>query len=278
MSGGQQGDALGDREHLVVEVGLREGPVGPAQLHGLGAGDRVAGDHHLHGGAHAEQPGVELHVGHAEADRGVAHLGVGGHVDEVAPGGQLAAAGQAVAVDLGDDRLLQVPDAHPGLGDVPGPLALARRGEVRVLVALVAAAEVVAGREARAGAADDRHVDVVVEVGGLERLDELTAERVVQGVALLGPVEREAAHVGGGVVDEDERVGHGEQYSRPGRDRAPGRAGQQGLVRSSTGARFSALGLTPAARDRGPDQGSSSSGRIGGQGPGLALRPHHEQV
>ena len=91
---------------------------------------------------------MELHVGHAEAHRRVAHLGVLGHVDEVAAGGQLAAAGQAVAVHLGDDRLGQVPDAHPALGHVAGPLAVAARRVVRHLLALVAAAQVVAGREA----------------------------------------------------------------------------------------------------------------------------------
>ena len=103
-------------------------------------GDRVAGDHHLHGRPHPEEPGVELHVGHAEAHRRVAHLGVLGHVDEVATGGQLAAAGQAVAVHLGDHRLGQVPDPHPRLGDVAGPVPLAGGGEVRHLEALVPAA------------------------------------------------------------------------------------------------------------------------------------------
>ena len=120
-----------------------------------------------------EEPGVEVHVGHAEAHRRVAHLGVLGDVDEVAAGGQLAAAGQAVAVHLGDHRLGQVPDAHPRLGDVAGPLALAGRGEVRQVEALVAAAQVVAGREAGAGAADDRDPDVVVVVGLLQRGDQL---------------------------------------------------------------------------------------------------------
>ena len=165
--GRQQGDPLRHRQHLVVEVGLGERPVGPAEPHGLDAGDRVAGDHHLHGRPHPEEPGVELHVGHAEAHRRVAHLGVLGHVDEVAAGGQLAAAGQAVAVHLRDHRLGQVPDPHPRLGDVAGPVALPGRGEVRHLQALVPAAEVVAGGEAGAGAPHDRHAHLVVEVVGL---------------------------------------------------------------------------------------------------------------
>ena len=155
-------------------------------------------------GAHAEEPRVELHVGRAEAHRGVADLGVLGDVDEVAAGGELAAAGEAVAVHLRDDRLGQIPDAHPAVGDVTRPLALAPGGVVRQLVALVAAAEVVARGEARAGAADDRDAHVVVGVGGPQLLEELAPQRMVQRVALLGPVERDAADLRRGFVDEDQ--------------------------------------------------------------------------
>ena len=70
---------------------------------------------------------MELHVGRAEPHRRIADLGVLGDVDEVAAGGELAAAGEAVAVHLRDHRLGQVPDAHPALGDVAGPLARRRR-------------------------------------------------------------------------------------------------------------------------------------------------------
>ena len=206
--GRQQGDPLRHRQHLAVEVGLGERAVGPAEPHGLDARDRVARDHHLHGRPHPEEPGVELHVGHAEAHRGVAHLGVLGHVDEVATGGQLAAAGQAVAVHLRDHRLGQVPDPHPRLGDVAGPVPLPGCGEVRHLEALVPAAQVVAGREAGAGASHDRHPHLVVEVVGLERVDEVAAQRVVERVALLGAVEGDAPDVRRGVVDDDEGVGH----------------------------------------------------------------------
>ena len=61
---------------------------------------------------------------------------------------------------LRDHRLGEIPDAHPALGDVARPRAFAARRVVRHLVALVAAAEVVAGRERRSRAADDRHRDV----------------------------------------------------------------------------------------------------------------------
>ena len=66
-------------------------------------------------------------VGHAEADGRVTHLRVVGHVDEVAAGGELAAAGETEAVHLGDHRLAELPDAHPSLGDVTRPMAVPSR-------------------------------------------------------------------------------------------------------------------------------------------------------
>ena len=174
--------------------------------HRLDARDRVAGEHHLHGRAHAEEPGVEVHVGHAEAHRRVAHLGVLGHVDEVAAGGELAAAGQAVAVHLGDDRLGQVPDAHPALGDVARPLALAagacsaacrgprcrRRGRSRPRTTGPAPRMIVTRTSGSSSAAWSASMQVA-------------AQRVVQRVALLGPVQGDAPHPRRGVVDDDQR-------------------------------------------------------------------------
>jgi hypothetical protein len=88
---------------------------------------------------------------------------------------------------------------------VAGPLPLARRREVGEGHALVAAAQLVAGGEGRAGAADDGDAHGVVRVGLLQRGDELAPQAVVEGVALLGPVQREPAHARGGFVDEHER-------------------------------------------------------------------------
>ena len=160
--------------------------------HGFDARDRVAGEHHLHRLAHAEEPRVEVHVGHAEPHRRVAHLRVLGHVDEVATGRELARAREAVAVHLRDHRLREIPDAHPALGDVARPRALAARRVVRHLEAFVAAAEVVAGRERRARAADDRDRHVGVLVVRAQRVEDRAAQRVDQAVALLGPVHRDA--------------------------------------------------------------------------------------
>src|SRR4029453_13794361 len=123
-----------------------------------------------------QRPRVEVHVGHAEAHGRVADLGVVGDVHEVAAGRQLAAPGQAVAVHLGDLRLGQVPDVHPALGHVAGPRTGPARRVEGHLEALVPTAEVVAGGEARPGAADDRDVHGLVLVGLDQRLADVAAE------------------------------------------------------------------------------------------------------
>lgn len=205
--GRHQRDALGHRQHLVIQAVRREHPVGPAEADRVLARDPVAGQHHLHGGPRPQEPGVELHVGHPEAHRRVPDAGVVGHVDQVAAGGQLAAAGQTPPVDLGDDRLGQVPDAHPRVGHVTGPEALASRGEVGEVVALVAVAELVAGAEAAPRAADDRHADLGVLIRLAQRVENPSTHGVVERVALVGPVQRDAADPLGGRVDEH-GVGH----------------------------------------------------------------------
>ena len=53
--------------------------------------------------------------------------------------------------------------------------------------------------------------DVGVGVGGLDRLGQRDAELEVDGVALLGPVQRDGAH-GAVVVDENRRCGDGGHY------------------------------------------------------------------
>ena len=71
---------------------------------------------------------------------------------------------------------------HPSVtwrGHWPSPPAV-NHGVVPPLVAgvaLVAAAEVVARREAGAGAAHDRHPDVVVDVGPAQRVDQAAPQR-----------------------------------------------------------------------------------------------------
>ena len=203
----------------------REHARGEPALDGLGAAERVAGEHHLHALAHPAHPRVVLQVGRAEPHRGVADLGVLGDVDDVAPGGELAATREAVAVHLCDHRLREVPDAGPVAGDLTLELTFAGREPVggRAGVGRIAA-EVVARGEALARAADDRHAHVGIGVGFAEREDDLAAQRRVERVALLGPVQRDAPHHRRGVVHQDHGVAHvASSRSSPthGRDRRP---------------------------------------------------------
>ena len=112
-------------------------------------------------------------------------------------------------------------------------------GVVGQLQALVAATEVVAGREARAGAPHDADPDLGVGVGLPQGVDDLAAQRVVEGVALLGPVQGDPAHPRRGIVDDDDGVAHGassvasdarsrarrRDRTRTGSTRVPSRAG-----------------------------------------------------
>ena len=156
-----------------------------------------------------DHPRVVLHVGRAEPNRRVADPRVFGDVHDVAPGRELAPAREAVAVHLRDHRLGEVPDAHPVPGDLALELAFARREPVGGRAGVVGIpAEVVAGREALPGAADDRHPHVGVGVGFPQGEDDLASQRGVERVALLRPVQRDAPHHGRRVVDEDHRVAH----------------------------------------------------------------------
>jgi hypothetical protein len=58
-----QGDALRHGQHFVFQTFGREGAVGEALGGGFLAGEGVSGQKHLHGGAHAQQPRMELVVG-----------------------------------------------------------------------------------------------------------------------------------------------------------------------------------------------------------------------
>ena len=107
-----------------VELGKRKRARRKAPFGGLAAGHRVARQHQFHGAAHADQPGVILHVGRAhQPHRRIADLGVVGDVDDIAGGGEFGAAGKAIAVHLRDHGLGEIPDPEPALDDVARPLA-----------------------------------------------------------------------------------------------------------------------------------------------------------
>jgi hypothetical protein len=200
------GHALGDAEHLGVEVVGGECPVGEPGLDRLVAAHRVTGEHRLHRPPHAHEPHVPGHVGRAHATHGrVPDLGVVGDVHEVARRRELGAAGQAEAVHLGDDRRGQIHHLEPALQHVPRPSAVG--GGLRPGQRLGAVlGEVVPGGEARPCAADDDHAHVGVGVGRTQRCEQFGAERVRQCVALGGSVEGEPPHHRCGVVREHQCV------------------------------------------------------------------------
>ena len=75
---------------------------------------------------------------------------------------------------LCDNRLGQIPDPHPTVGHVAGPLAVpGRRGE-RQVVPFVSATQVVPGRKAGPGASDDGHPDPLVDIGGHQGVEQGT--------------------------------------------------------------------------------------------------------
>ena len=197
------GHPLGHGQHRLVQFGLRKGRVGPALGHRLDPADGVTGNHHLHCAAHAQEPNVEVHIRHPEPDSWVAHPGVLGHVNQVAARRQFATSGEAPPVDLGDDRLGQVPDSHPTVGHVPGPLSITRGRRERQIVALVCASQVVTGREAGAGSPDDGHLDVGIGVVVDKRVEQRPPEGMAQGVALLRPIQGDPPNAGVRLVDED---------------------------------------------------------------------------
>ena len=201
------GDPLRHGQDLGLQLLGLEGPVGEAEADGLESVEGVAGEHELHGRPHADDPGVVLVVGRAHRPhRRIADLRVLGDVDEVTCDGELRAPGQAPAVDLGDDGLGHVPHAEAALDDVPGPLALAAG---RVERQGADPGEVVARREAgaRAPQDDDPHRRILVR--RLKGREQLPAQGVGEGVALLGPVQGQAPDVRRRIIDqEDGLVGH----------------------------------------------------------------------
>ena len=151
---------------------------------------------------------MELVVGRAHEARGrVADLRVLGDVDEIAARRELAAPGQAVAVHLGDDGLGEVPDPEPAVDDVARPLSRAARRVVRLVDGIVRA-EIVARAEGRSRAPKHGDLHGGIGVGLLERGEDRAAQLVVERVALLGPVHREAPDAGARVID-DKHVARG---------------------------------------------------------------------
>ena len=165
--------------YFPVEVFGRKGAVGEADPNGLDPAQRISREHHLHGRSHAAQPGMKLIVGRAHrAHRRIADLGVFSHVDQVAGGRQFGPSGEAPAVHLRNHGLGQVPNAKRAFDHVPRPMTWARSGGKRRRQAARFARQVVTGRKAGPGPANDHDPHLGVRVRRLQLPKNLTAKRV----------------------------------------------------------------------------------------------------
>ena len=186
-----------------VHVGARVGVAEVGELAGLGLGEMPGRPHRVHG-AHG-------------ADGRVADLAVFGDDPQIAGGGEFGSAGEAVAVDLGDHGLGQLPDDEVAHHGVAGPVVVlgvggAGVGQAGPLVDVGAVRggglEVVAGGEGAPRALDHDDADFSVGLGALERVEHLAAQLVGERVELLGAVEGDGGDAVVGLV-EDEVVAHG---------------------------------------------------------------------
>ena len=176
---------------------------GQAHLVGALAGDRVADEEHVHrhrvgdlarqpdrAGRHREQ--AALHLGDGE-------LGVLGDDADVEGLEDLHAAGVAVALDRRDDRLLHVVVLQEALVDeaevLPDPLLELVLGRLARGERADEAIEVGAGGEVAVGAGHDPDAQLGVAVEQVPRVAEAAEHLGVEGVALVGPVQRDGEHV-----------------------------------------------------------------------------------
>lgn len=197
------GNALCDLQHPIIQLPLWPRAVGEAVVDRLRAGDGIAGQHHFHRAAHAHQMREELIVRRAHAaDHRIAYLCVVSDVNQIAGRGELGAAGQAIAVHLGDDRLRKIPHAKETLDHMPCPAAVAA-GRVKRTVFLIVCLEIIARREAAAGATNDGDANVRINVILLQRRVHLAAERIVERVSCLWSIERNARHAVRRLIDND---------------------------------------------------------------------------
>ena len=217
-------DGLAGGQHLVADPGDSAGQLvdgffqllagdrlpGPADLGGLLAAEGIAGEEGPLGPLGTDQVGPHVGCRCAQVPDGrEADLGILRHDDDVAVHGDVGARRQAVAVDLTEDRLADVPQVVPLLTspahvvDIPleiGPL-------VFPIDAFRAGGDVVSGAEGAPGRFDHDAPDVPVRIRFLQGSPEVTLEPLVEGVELFGPVQRYPADVVVGLI-RDELVFH----------------------------------------------------------------------
>ena len=192
------GELVGQRQRRRQRLARGDHAVGQPQGESLRRRHGASGEDQVHGPPVPDDArqadGAEVAQRHAEAAAEHSEDGVLGGDTQVAPEGQLNAPGHGVALDGGDDRLAQRQPrrshrAGPVVGDGPA-IPLGHRFEVG------------AGAEGCAGPREDGHGTVVVLVEGHEGLTQLVGAQAVDGIAALGPVDRDHRHWSV-VLDED---------------------------------------------------------------------------
>ena len=173
---------------------------------GLGGVHHAAGERHFHGLGFAHSAGQALRTpgtgNHAQLDLGLAEFGVVGGDDEVTQHSQLAAATQGETGDGGNHRLADAAHRLPVAGDV---VALVHIGKAVGRHA----ADIGTRRKRFFAAGDDQATQRRVGVISLQRVAQLVHQLIVQGIELLGTVQRHDADFVGFGAGLDVFVMHG---------------------------------------------------------------------
>jgi hypothetical protein len=200
--------AFGEIERALLELVKRKRARRKSPFGGLAPGHRIARQHQLHGAAHADKPGMILHVRRAhQPHRRITDLRVVGDIDDIAGGCEFGAAGQAIAVHLRDHGFCQIPDREPALDDMPRPLARPCRRMIGLIDRIVRRQIVPCGK-ARTGAAQDRDRDVAIAVSRFQNFENFGAQPVVQRVALFRTIQGDAPDPRPRLVDENMLIRH----------------------------------------------------------------------
>ena len=143
----------------------------------------------------------------------MAEDGILGGDGEVAEHGQVAAARQAVAAHHGDGGFGDVPEVLVHLADAAGGGDGVAHGPVVGTLweagVIAAADDVIAGGKGFIGAGEDDGENGGVGVGLIEGGEDVVEELVIEGIALIGPVEGDAGELPAQDFVGDGLVRHG---------------------------------------------------------------------
>jgi len=195
-----------------VELNGIDDPGREAETQRLGGVQRFAEQRHLHSGADADVLLQEVRSGGQTAlDEWRRHARVTGHDTEIGRQRQVEAGAVCKALDTGDDRLGQFPHQANGAGPAarPGDVVLDRAGPSlrQRLIRSSFPPELVACTKRPPGARKhDRADGRIIRTAG-KRVVELQSQLMVDGVELLGPVQRYTGDLSAVLEYEDLPVG-----------------------------------------------------------------------